>query len=617
MDFAMQHLKNSVCLAALLAGGISSTPVFAQETDDDIEVIHVTVNRRAQPLSQIGSSVSVVTELDLQKGQNIFVVDALEVLPSVNIAQNGSFGGLASLSLRGAGGDSTSVLIDGVQINDASSTGGAYNFAHLDTNNIQRIEVLRGPQSVLYGSDAIGGVVNIITKTGGEGLGGNAYAEFGSFDTFRTGGSLHGGSKKLGFNVAASFTDTDGISAADVNDGNTERDGLRSYNVSGKVTSEISEDLRFEVISRYSDNVSEFDSFGPVDGDEVSHTDEFLIAGRAHFNLFDGRLQNTVSAEFSSVERENFSNGTSSFAAQGNRTNFDYLGVFEATKDWTVTFGAQHEVGKATNLEGDGISIDSVFGELGWTPINGLVLTAGIRQDDHETFGGATTTRFTGSYQVTDSTRLIANWGEGFKAPSVFQLTFFCCGQTGPSTDLRPERAKGYEFGLEQMFFEGDLLLTATWFNLKTRDAIDFTFTNGYANVDSRRSKGLELGLQATISDTLDVSANYTYTNADDSATDVALERQPENQFSASVNWAPVEAVNLRATLVHNGEEEQSFGAPTLDAWTRLDIRASFDINDRLSVYGRIDNLFDEDYQSVIGYGTPGRSAYVGLRVSL
>ncbi|UTW57423.1 TonB-dependent receptor [Kordiimonas sp. SCSIO 12603] len=616
----MQHLKNSVCITALLAGGFYSAPTLAQdEAADDIETIYVTVNRREQPLSQIGSSVSVLTDIDLQKGQNIFVVDALEVLPSVNIAQNGSFGGLASLSLRGAGGDSTAVLIDGVQLNDASSTGNGYNFAHLDTNNIERIEVLRGPQSVLYGSDAIGGVVNIITKTGGDGLGGNAYAEYGSYNTFRTGGTLHGGTKKLGFNLAASFTDTDGISAADENDGNTERDGLRSYNISGKVTSEISEDLRFEVISRYSDNASEFDSFGPIDGDEVAHTDEFLIAGRAHFNLFDGRLQNTVSAEFSSIERENFTNGASSFEAQGNRTNFDYLGVFEATEDWTVTFGAQHEVAKATNLEGDGISIDSVFGELGWTPVDGLVLTAGIRQDDHETFGGATTTRFTGSYQVTDTTRLIANWGEGFKAPSVFQLTFVCtfCGLTEPSSDLRPERAKGYEFGVEQTFLEGDLLLSATWFNLKTRDAIDFTFTNGYANVDSRRSEGLELGLQAILSDTLDVSANYTYTDAVDTATDIAIERQPENQFSATVNWAPVEAVNLRATLVHNGEEEQSFGAETLEAWTRLDLRASFQINDRVSVYGRIDNLFDEEYQSIIGYGTPDRSAYVGLRVNL
>lgn len=621
MDYTMHNLKYSVCTAALLAAGITTTAPTLAETAayDNIEVINVTVNRREQPLSQIGSSVSVVTEADIIKGQQNFVLESLETLPGVNISQNGAFGGLASVSLRGAGGDSTVMLIDGVQMNDASATGGAYNFATIDTANIERIEVLRGPQSVLYGSDAIGGVVNIITKTGGDGFGGTGYAEYGSYSSFRAGGNIYGGTDLLGFNLSASVTDTDGISSAEEDNGNPEADGLKSYNISGKVTSEVSDNLRFEVITRYSDNESEFDSFGPVDGDEVSHTDEFLIVGRAHFDLFDGRLQNTVSAEYSSIKRENFTNGAQSLDAKGTRKNFDYLGVFEATKDWTVTFGAQHEVADATNLEGNGFYINSLFGELAWTPNDAVVLTAGIRHDDHEQFGGATTARFTGSWEVVEGTRLIANWGEGFKAPSVFQLSYVCtfCGLTAPNTDLIPERAKSYEFGVEQILADGDVTLTGTWFNLKTRDAVDFTFTAGYDNVDSRRSKGLELDILAKVTDTLDVSAAYTYTDAVDSATDVIIDRQPKNLISGYVNWRPVESVNLRASVLRNGEEVQSFGAGTLDAWTRVDLRASWDINDRYSLYGRIDNLFDKEYQYILGYGTPDRSAYVGFRVTL
>lgn len=614
MDFVMKDLPIKLLLAC--SSGLISTSNYAL-AENVVDTIIVTANRRPQPLSQVGSSVSVLTADDLERNQQSFVLDALEGIPGVAISQNGSFGGTASVSLRGAGGDRTVLLIDGVQLNDVSSTGGAYNFGTLDTYNIERIEVLRGPQSTLYGSDAIGGVINIITKTGGDGFGGKMFVEGGSFNTQRGGANIYGGDEKLGFNLSASGFNTGGISAADENDGNTEKDGLKSYNFNGKLTSQLSENFRLEALSRYSDNSGKFDSFGPTDGNNISNTDEFSGTVRGYLDLVGGRFTNTISGEYSDINRQNLTNDVQTFEAQGERINLDYLGVFTVDQDWTVTGGLQHEQTKSKTASEEKFSINSVFGELAFTGVEGLVFTSGVRYDDHETFGGKTTFRVTGSYEFAETgTRLIANWGEGFKAPSIFQLTFFCCGQTGPNIDLKPERATGYEIGFEQSIMDDHILLNATYFHLKVKDAIDFDFSLGYVNINNTRSEGFELGVQAEVINTVRFNGSYTYTDAKNLADNSQLIREPKHRVSGSLAWSPTDQISTSVNVVHNGAEKQSSFSPvqTLDAWTRVDIRASYELVKDLSIYGRVDNILDKEYQHVPGYGTPDRSYYLGIR---
>ena len=612
----MKYIRLPLLTALALSTNMAAIPNYSH-AQEVVDVITVTANRREQPLSQLGTSVSVLTEADLELAQQNFVLDAMETIPGLSISQNGSFGGTASISIRGAGGNNTVLLMDGVQMNNASAPGNAYNFGSLDTYNISRIEVLRGPQSVLYGSDAIGGVINIITKTGPEGFGGKVFVEGGSFDTQRGGVNIYGGNKKLGFNLSGSGAHTDGISVADENDGNTEKDGLNSFNLSGKITGQLSETVKVELISQYSDNSSKFDDFGPKDGDNVSNINEFLTAGRAYLNLFDDRLSNTLSVEYSSIDRQNLTAGVESYTAKGERFNVDYIGVFEVDKNWTLTGGAQHETVKSQSVSDKSFALNSLLGELAFTGIKGLVLTSGMRYDNHETFGNEITMRVTGSYNFKKTgTRIIANWGEGFKAPSVFQLTYICgfCGQTEPNPDLRPERAKGFEFGIEQPLMDDHLTIGATYFNLETIDAIDFDFSIGYKNINHSRSQGVELTAQAEVTDTLSFTANYTYTDAKNLETGLAFEREPKHLFSGSVIWLPIDGLTTSVNVTRNGAEEQSFGAGTLDAWTRVDLRASYEIYEDLSVYGRIDNVLNEEYQYVLGYGTPDRSYYVGLR---
>ena len=592
----------------------------ASGAENNVEEIIVTANRREQPLSQVGSSVSVISDTELEKKQHIFVLNALESVPGVAVSQTGAFGGTASVSIRGAGGNNSVLLIDGIQLNDASSPGGAYDFGTLDTAGIARIEILRGPQSVLYGSDAIGGVINIITKTGEDGFGGQLYGEYGSFKSFRAGAQLRGGSPRFGYNLSVSATSTDGISAAEERDGNNEKDCLKSYALSGKITSKLSDTVQLELIGRFADNRVEFDDFGPVDGNNVSRSDEMAIAGRSSVDLFDGALRNVLSVEYSDINRRNEMNGLPGFEASGERFNLDYIGTLDLPAGWSLTTGAQRELTRARSVSSDSFTINSLFGELGYAGIKGLTLSAGMRYDDHETFGSATTGRITGSYSIeATGTRFIANWGEGFKAPSIFQLTYICsfCGLSEPSSDLRPERATGYELGIEQQidgFAGGRITLAATYFYQKSTDLIDFTFSDGYANIASSRSKGVELTLDAVLGDTLELTANYTRLLARNISTDVPLSREPENAFSATLNWSPAARLGTSLSATYNGREFNSFGAGVLDSWFRLDMRAAYEIADGLSLYGRVENVFNAEYQHVAGFGTPDRSAYIGIR---
>lgn len=618
----MNKLNIPIISIAALSSSLLYAPqiTFAQEEEQEVDdVIFVTANRRPQPLSQIGSSVSVLSEVDLERGQQSFVLDALESIPGVATSQNGSFGGSASISIRGAGGDNTVLLVDGVQMNDASAPGGSFNFGTLDTYNISRIEVLRGPQSILYGSDAIGGVINIVTKTGEEGFGGKIFVEGGSFNTWRGGANIYGGTDKIGFNVSASAMDTDGISKADENDGNTEADGLTSYNFASKFTANLSEKFQVEALGNYSESNGFYDASGPIDGSTLQQNETDQIAGvlRGNLDLLDGRFTNTLSTEYSKINRTLLGD-YDPFLATGIRTNFDYLGVFTVNPEWTVTGGLQHEKTKSEGNAESSFDISSVFGELAFTGIEDLVVTAGSRYDDHETFGGNASSRITASYQLKETnTKLLANWGQGFRAPSISQLTFACLTCVGINEDLNPETSSGFELGLVQPFLNDQVSISATYFQQNVDNKITYVnYSEGYDNIAKTVSKGVELNINADVTDALYVTANYTYTDAKETTggINIPLIREPKHLISGSIQWSPTDQLSTSLLVTHNSSEEQRSGTPTLESWTRVDIRASYEIMEDLSVYARVDNVLNEEYQYITGYGTPDRSFFAGMR---
>ena len=596
-----------------IAASILSAPAFAQTTDDEIIV---TSSRLNQTQTEVGSSVSVISQDDIEKLGFGFAVDAIAAAPGVTVNQNGSFGGQASVRIRGASSEQTLVLFDGVTVNDPSSPGGGLNFSRIDTNSIEKIEILKGPQSTLWGTDAIGGVVSITTKRPEPGFGGNAFAEYGSFNTLRGGASVNGSNDTGDFRLALTGIDTDGISKADEVNGNTENDGYTSYTLSGRGGINLPANAHLDVMALYTDAETEFDSFvfgdqGNVgDGDELNETQELSGKISLKLPLLEGRLENVLTVGYSDIDRQNFTNGASSFGAEGDRTTLRYQGTLNINESNTVAFGAEHEESTAND---ESTTIDGVFALYEFKPTDKLTLTGGVRLDDHERFGSETTGRVAAAYNPFDVLTLRASWGQGFKAPTIFQTTFFCCGATQANVNLQPERSDAFDIGAELRTPDGRGQAGVTYFNQDVENLITFSFADGgYSNIVGADTKGFEVFGNYQITEWLNVAANYAYLNATDN-TGGALVRVPKNSGDVTVSIDPKGPFSGAILARFNGEEADSNGM--VENWTRIDLNAAYALNDSVEFYGRIENLFDEQYQQIIGYGTPGLSGSVGVRL--
>ena len=614
----MNSYKSVLLGAALLS---VTVPAYAEETDAEatqLDTIIVEGSRLNQTEAEIGTSVSVITGEEIEKLGFDFALDAVAAAPGVTINQNGSFGGTASVRIRGASSGQTLVLIDGVPAGDPSATDGSFNFAYLDTENIDRIEVLKGPQSVLWGSDAIGGVVSITTRQPDTHLSGSVFGEYGSYNTFRGGASV-GNSNEIGdFRLAATGITSDGISKADEANGNTEDDGYESSTISARGGLNLPNKIRLDGTLLWNDSEMDYDSYvggaqGSVgDGDETTQTESLSGNVSLKVPLFNDRFENLLMVGYSDITRENFTNGAQSYYAEGDRSIYRYQGTFTIDKRNKLAFGAERE---ETTANGQNSAIDGLFGLYEFKPVEKLTLTGGIRIDDHDKFGSETTGRVAAAFAATDQVILRASWGQGFKAPSIFQSTYVCtfCGLTEPNADLRPETSEAFDIGVDWTSPDGRAQAGITYFDQDTENMIDFSYTAGYDNIALVKSKGVELFGAYQFTTWLGVSANYAYIDAEDGNGN-ALSRLPEHSGDVTLSLDPEGPLSGAVLVRYNGDEANTDGT-TLDGWTRVDLTGSYDLTDSVELFGRIENLFDEHYQQILGYGTPGLSGTVGLRL--
>lgn len=598
-------------LSAVSLSFVSSALAQEEQTDETtLDTVIVEGSRLGQAETEVGSSVTIITAEDIDALGFDFAVDAIAAAPGVTVNSNGAFGGQASVRIRGAATGQTLVLIDGIPVNDPTSSGGSFNFARVDTENIERIEILKGPQSTLWGTDAIGGVVSITTKRPEKELGGSAFAEHGSFNTFRGGASVGNSNDTGDFRLAIVGTSSDGISKADENDGNTEDDAYEALTLSAKGGLNLGGDARLSANVLWTDAETEFDGFGASgfgDADNVSETEELSANVSLTGSLFDERLENLLLVGYADIDRQNFNNGAPGFGATGDRVLYRYqgtLGINDANK---LAFGVERE----ETMSGDeDTSIDGVFALYEWQAAEALTLTGGLRVDDHSTFGAETTGRVAAAYNPNPQLTLRASWGQGFKAPTLFQLSGG--GFAEPNPNLQPETSEAIDAGIDWRSRDGRFEAGFTVFDTDIENLISYAVT-GYFNEAEVKTQGIELVGRVVITDWLSVDANYAYIDAED--TDGNPQRRiPEHSGDVRFNVDPDGPFSGNVLIRYNGEEPNN-ATSTVDSWTRVDVTGSYDLNETVELFGRVENLFDEEYQQILGYGTPDLSGYVGIRL--
>ncbi len=638
-------MRNHLCLPITMTALALATGARGQAVPTDTApVIVVTANRTPQPIDRVGQSVTVIDAPELQRRQTQTVADVLRTVPGVTIAGNGGVGTATSVFIRGAESEQTVALIDGVKLNDPSSPGGGFFFGNLLIGNIERIEVLRGPSSVLWGSQAIGGVVNMITRQPTEELTLNLRGEYGYRNTGQLVGNVAGKAGPLSASAGAGWFRTDGISAFSEGRGGVEQDGYENFGANANLNLALADGLSVDARAWYSDGRVDIDGFAPPsfafgDANEETRTRELVAYTGLNAALLDGRFRNRLGFAYTDTRRNNFNLAgprTETFTSNGRNERFEYQGILDIAEGWQATAGLERETSRFATSNAGGpetlgrARIDSIYGQLVATPLTGLTLTGGLRHDEHNRFGGATTFGASGVFTPANSaTTLRASYAEGFKAPSLFQLQSDFGNQS-----LRPERSRGWDAGVTQALLGGALQASATWFHRTSTDLITFVscpapFTGicanrpfgTYDNVASARAQGVEIGLTMLPVEALQLQANYTFTDATNRSPGNAnfgrqLVRRPQHSVTALIDYRWPFGLETGATLTHVGASFENAGnSRKLEGYVLADLRASLPVTPRIDLYGRIENLFDERYETAFQYGTPGRAGYVGLRL--
>ncbi|MEP7246974.1 MAG: TonB-dependent receptor, partial [Gammaproteobacteria bacterium] len=630
---------SSLSTACAISGLAVFVPAFAADSLEDSVV--VTATRTEQPLSQVGQSISVIDAAAIHSRQTDSVVDLLRTLPGIAVARNGGVGNTTSVFIRGAETDQTVALIDGVKLNDPSSPGGGFNFANLLTGNIARIEVLRGSQSVLWGSQAIAGVVNVITKEPTDELTASARAEYGWRNTRSLVANLSDKFGPLAASVGAGDFRTDGISSFNETRGGSERDGYRNYGAHAKFKYEVSDAVSVDLRGWYSNGRTDFDGFAPPNFDfgdtrEFGRTREAVGYTALNAALFDGRFHNRLALAYTDTQRNNFDPDGfvyETFNAAGTNRRFEYQGTLDITDTVRTTFGAESERSRFTSVSFGGpptrgeARINSAYAEILARPLESLTTIAGVRRDDHDEFGGKTTTGASAVYTPNGGrTAFRASYSEGFKAPTLYQLQ----SEYGNGL-LTPETAKGWEAGITQRFFNDTFEVSATGFRRDTHDLINFIscFTpltgicvdraNGtYDNIGRARADGVELALALKPFDALEVQANYTNVDSENRSAGAnfgkALPRRPRETASAVVDYRWPFGLNTGITFTHAGKSfDNATNTREVESYDVVDLRVAYPVTAAFELQARVENLLDEKYETVFRYGTMRRAAYAGV----
>lgn len=626
-----------VLFVASIAAFAHITASSAQNLNDGTEQIVVTATRIPTPEARVASSITVVTAADIAAKQLQTLPDVLQFVPGLNVVQTGGPGGQTSVFMRGTDSNHVKVLVDGIDVSDPSSPNGAYDFGQFLTPDIARIEVLRGPQSGLYGSDAIGGVIHVITKSGSGPAQFNAAIEGGSFDTVDETGGVSGSSGPFHYvaNIGHFYSGATPVTPRELLAPGEKRidDSYGNVTAATKLGYDITDDFDLGLAARYTnaqlaftgDNYNNYPST-PDTSQSQYDTLQYYTRGTGHLVLLGGFFEQTLGVAYSSINSTDFSpDGPTTSYYSGDRVKLDWQGDLKFSDDEILVVGAEHQRDAIRLPVSANTTIDSGYVELQSIVLDNLFNTIALRYDDNDRFGSEVTYREAPAYVIPETdTKLKASVGTGFKAPTLSQMfeNFPSYGFFG-NPDLRPESSLGYDMGFEQSLLEAKLQFGAAYFRNDIKNLINdnAAFTT-YVNVGRAETDGVESFIAYQPLETLTLRADYTFTEANDEILHQELLRRPKNKVSLDAKWQATPALSFDADVLTVSSwldvtRDSLIPETKAPGYTTADIAANYAVTDQLTLYGRITNLADAQYQDPVGFLRPGRGFHAGVKVTL
>jgi vitamin B12 transporter len=615
-------MNNIYPVTALALACAHALPVFAENTR--LEEIIVTSSRIEMPLRQVGTSVSVITAQDIQERGFLNLADVLRYEPAISVTNTGGAGKATSLRIRGENGFRTKLLIDGIDVTDTSSPQAGPHFEQLSSAGTERIEILRGPQGLMYGADA-GGVVAVTTRQAQPGLAGGASGEYGRYGTQQYAGNIGGGNETLDIALSGSNYETDGFNSRTTDTDIRDDDGYENTTVHGRAGWNISDTLRAELVGHQVDGDNDYDDCFTVDTFEPTNrcNDDFdQDAWRAVLTQQGDKFSNQLAYSENNIDRKFQAEGQRFYASKSELQRAEYLGSWSHSPQLALVYGLEL---KNESMDDGDFDTDrdqqGYYLEYQGNYLENIYLTAGARYDDNDDFGSKTTYRVSAAYLLglaAGEIKFKGTYGTGFRAPSLYEIAY----NGGPfayppasATELDKEESEGYDLGVGYYANSG-WFAEATWFDQSVDDEIYFDLVDfsGYLQDNGEStSKGVELIGEIPLGHALALTGNYTYNDTEDAEGEDRL-RAPKHMGNLGLSFRPWDGrltLNLNVRLSHDVADEFE---GDIDDYEVVDLNASYRILDSLEIYGRVENLTDEDYVEVPTYNTSGAAGYAGLR---
>jgi vitamin B12 transporter len=625
-------------LAALLLVAGASPALGQQVLPETV----VTADRTAVPAAEVNASVTVITGEQIERRQFRTLADVLRDVPGVAVNRSGGPGKTTSVFMRGANSNHTVVIIDGIRQGDPANATGATDFAHMLAADIERVEVVRGPMSTLYGSDAIGGVINVITRKGAGPLKVGGYLEGGSYRTLIGAASMQGALDRFNYNLSLAGISSGGDTVVPQRfraPGSKEADPYYNLSWKSRIGYDVSDALQLTWFSRFIGARSQYDAFDVFtslpseDPNAYERTRQFYNRLQADIDPFGGSWKSVVGVSYADLKRRDRDEPDAlnpfPFVLDGHnhgrRFQFDWKNDIRITPNLSAVAGidAEHAwfTSNTDGSKGKG-NATTIAGYVNgrWTLWDNLFITVGGRLEHHNEFGLQPTGRVGLAYLIRETdTKLKASAGTAFRAPALFELygsAAFCAG----NPNLDPEKSKGFEFGAEQALFGGKLNAGVTFFYNKIRNLITCPppFSNS-ENVQRARTQGMETTLSWDPYANLALRGGYTYTDTRNFDTGQRLLRRPKHTFFASADWQPIDGWTLGAEWANNSGR-RDFNVSTFayfrpESYSVFRLTTSVRITDTVSAFGRIENVLDKHYEEADGFKAPFIGAYAGIRI--